>query len=149
MVKIRRAITIQVTGLILVAFVVALLSRVFPLADILADVQQRVMHLGAWSAIFYPLLYACCNVLLLPGGVLSIGGGFFFWSLVGFSDRAARECHGRSDLVLYQPLARASHASAPAAAQQDDGRARASGRTRGLENHPAESIASPVSYQLA
>lgn len=84
MVKIRRAITIQVTGLILVAFVVALLSRVFPLADILADVQQRVMHLGAWSAIFYPLLYACCNVLLLPGGVLSIGGGFFFGLWWGF-----------------------------------------------------------------
>ncbi len=84
MVEIRRAITIQVTGLILVTFAVALLSRVFPLADILADVQQRVMHLGAWSAIFYPLLYACCNVLLLPGGVLSIGGGFFFGLWWGF-----------------------------------------------------------------
>ena len=42
------------------------------------------MHLGAWSAIWYPLLYAGCNVLLLPGGLLSIGGGFFFGLWWGF-----------------------------------------------------------------
>jgi uncharacterized membrane protein YdjX (TVP38/TMEM64 family) len=40
--------------------------------------------LGVWSAIFYPLLYAACNVLLLPGGVLSVGGGFFFGLWWGF-----------------------------------------------------------------
>jgi uncharacterized membrane protein YdjX (TVP38/TMEM64 family) len=32
----------------------------------------------------YPLLYAACNVLLLPGGVLSIGAGFFFGLWWGF-----------------------------------------------------------------
>jgi len=42
------------------------------------------MHLGAWSAIWYPLLYVGCNVLLLPGGLLSIGGGFFFGLWWGF-----------------------------------------------------------------
>ena len=42
------------------------------------------MHWGAWSAICYPLLYASCNVLLLPGGFLSIGGGFFFGLWWGF-----------------------------------------------------------------
>src|SRR6266481_749359 len=36
------------------------------------------MRWGVWSAICYPILYACCNVLLLPGGILSIGSGFFF-----------------------------------------------------------------------
>ena len=40
--------------------------------------------LGAWSAVWYPILYACCNVLLLPGGLLSIGGGFFFGLWWGF-----------------------------------------------------------------
>src|SRR4029077_4829303 len=30
-------------------------------------------------------LYACCNVLLLPGGVLSIGAGFFFGLWWGFA----------------------------------------------------------------
>jgi uncharacterized membrane protein YdjX (TVP38/TMEM64 family) len=47
-------------------------------------VQQRVMHWGVWSAICYPLLYAGCNVLLLPGGILSIGAGFFFGLWWGF-----------------------------------------------------------------
>jgi uncharacterized membrane protein YdjX (TVP38/TMEM64 family) len=55
-----------------------------PVADMLAAVQQRVMRWGVWSAICYPILYACCNVLLLPGGMLSIGGGFFFGLWWGF-----------------------------------------------------------------
>ena len=42
------------------------------------------MKWGVWSAICYPILYACCNVLLLPGGILSIGGGFFFGLWWGF-----------------------------------------------------------------
>ena len=42
------------------------------------------MRWGVWSAICYPILYACCNVLLLPGGILSIGGGFFFGLWWGF-----------------------------------------------------------------
>jgi len=84
MVQIRRAIIIQLSGLILVAGALFFLSRIFPVVDILATIQQRVMHWGAWSAIFYPVLYACCNVLLLPGGVLSIGAGFFFGLWWGF-----------------------------------------------------------------
>ncbi|MEP6937287.1 MAG: TVP38/TMEM64 family protein [Chthoniobacterales bacterium] len=84
MVKIRRAILGQITGLVLVSIALFALSRFFPIGELLSAVQQRVMHLGAWSAICYPLLYACCNVLLLPGGVLSIGGGFFFGLWWGF-----------------------------------------------------------------
>jgi uncharacterized membrane protein YdjX (TVP38/TMEM64 family) len=84
MVKIHRAMIVQLSGLIIVAIVLFFLSRVLPLVDILATVQQRVMQWGAWSAICYPLLYACCNVLLLPGGVLSIGDGFFFGLWWGF-----------------------------------------------------------------
>lgn len=84
MVHVRRAVFVQVGGLLLVAIALFVLSRLFPLADILASVQERVMHWGAWSAICYPLLYACCNVLLLPGGFLSIGGGFFFGLWWGF-----------------------------------------------------------------
>ena len=84
MVHIRRAIIIQLAGLILVGVSVFFLSRAFPLVDIVADIQQRVMRWGAWSAIWYPLLYACCNVLLLPGGVLSVGAGFFFGLWWGF-----------------------------------------------------------------
>ena len=84
MVHVRRAVFVQVAGLVTVGLALFFLSRIFPLADLLASVQERVMHWGAWSAVCYPLLYACCNVLLLPGGFLSIGGGFFFGLWWGF-----------------------------------------------------------------
>jgi len=80
----RRAFWFQIGGLIVAIIVIAILWHFFPVADLLAAVQERVMHWGAWSAIFYPLLYASCNLLLLPGGVLSIGGGFFFGLWWGF-----------------------------------------------------------------
>ncbi|HEV3408660.1 MAG TPA: TVP38/TMEM64 family protein [Chthoniobacterales bacterium] len=84
MLQVRRALLIQISGLVLVMALFAALSRVLPLADWLAAVQQEVVQWGAWSAICYPLLYAFCNVLLLPGGFLSIGGGFFFGLWWGF-----------------------------------------------------------------
>src|SRR6202521_2055564 len=84
MIQVRRAIIVQLSVLIIVAIALFFLSRFFPIVDILAAVQQRVMQWGVWSAICYPLLYACCNVLLLPGGVLSIGAGFFFGLWWGF-----------------------------------------------------------------
>ena len=46
--------------------------------------QQRVMSWGAWGAVCYPLLFAACNILLLPGGILAVGGGFFFGLWWGF-----------------------------------------------------------------
>jgi len=85
MVRIRRAIILQLSGLLIVEAALFLLSRRFPLVDELADVQQHVMRWGVWSAIWYPVLYACCNVLLLPGGVLSVGAGFFFGLWWGFA----------------------------------------------------------------
>lgn len=84
MVQIRRAIILQLSGLLVVGLLFFFLSRLFPVVDILADVQQHIMRWGAWSAIWYPVLYACCNVLLLPGGVLSVGAGFFFGLWWGF-----------------------------------------------------------------
>src|SRR5712691_860061 len=82
--KVRRAMYIQVGSLVAVGILFFVASRFFPIADAVAQVQQKVMHLGGWSALCYPLLYACCNVLLLPGGLLSIGGGFFFGLWWGF-----------------------------------------------------------------
>ena len=82
--KMRRAFYMQIGGVLLLTTLIFALDRLLPLADAVARVQQRIMHLGIWSAICYPLLYACCNVLLLPGGLLSIGGGFFFGLWWGF-----------------------------------------------------------------
>ncbi len=84
MVAVRRALLVQISGLVIVGVLLFTLSQFFPIADMLATVQGHVMRWGVWSAICYPLLYACCNVLLLPGGFLSIGGGFFFGLWWGF-----------------------------------------------------------------
>ena len=66
-----------------IAFALAL-SRFFPVVSFVAAFQERVMSWGAWAGICYPLLFAACNVLLLPGGVLAVGGGFFFGLWWGF-----------------------------------------------------------------
>src|SRR3954451_13974535 len=84
MLHVRRAIFVQLAGLLLAAVALFICSRYFPVIDAIAAVQRYVMHLGAWSAICYPLLYACCNILLIPGGFLSMGGGFFFGLWWGF-----------------------------------------------------------------
>jgi len=84
MFQVRRAIVVQLSGLFAIGAGIFLASRILPVVDLLASIQQHVMHWGVWSAICYPLLYACCNVLLLPGGVLSVGAGFFFGLWWGF-----------------------------------------------------------------
>jgi uncharacterized membrane protein YdjX (TVP38/TMEM64 family) len=84
MLRNRRAFYLQVAGFLIAAALIMLLSRFFPIVDLIAAVQQRVMHWGVWSAICYPLLFAVCNLLLLPGGILNIGGGFFFGLWWGF-----------------------------------------------------------------
>src|SRR5213075_2100189 len=66
-----------------IALVVAL-SRLFPVVTFVEALQERVMSWGAWAGIFYPLLFAACKILLLPGGVLAVGGGFFFGLWWGF-----------------------------------------------------------------
>lgn len=79
-----RVFYFQLVGLALFVVAFVLVQHVFPVADWVASIQQKVMRWGVWSAVCYPLLYACCNVLLLPGGILSIGGGFFFGLWWGF-----------------------------------------------------------------
>src|SRR5947199_7064425 len=82
--KVPRALYWQAAALLLVIALVWALSRFFPVVDFIAMLQRRVMSLGAWAAICYPLLFAACNVLLLPGGILAVGGGFFFGLWWGF-----------------------------------------------------------------
>src|SRR5467141_2650133 len=82
--KVPRSLYWQAAALLLVIALVWALSRFFPVVDFIAVLQQRVMSLGAWAGICYPLLFAACNVLLLPGGILAVGGGFFFGLWWGF-----------------------------------------------------------------
>jgi uncharacterized membrane protein YdjX (TVP38/TMEM64 family) len=82
--KVRRALYLQLAAFALAIALLLLLSRFFPIVEFITVAQQRVMHWGAWSAIGYPLLFALCNILLLPGGLLSVGAGFFFGLWWGF-----------------------------------------------------------------
>src|SRR5260370_35618441 len=84
MLRVRRSIYWQVAALVVAVALMFALSRFFPVVDFIQALQQRVMSLGAWTAICYPLLLAVCNVLLLPGGILALGGGFFFGLWWGF-----------------------------------------------------------------
>jgi uncharacterized membrane protein YdjX (TVP38/TMEM64 family) len=83
--QIHRAICWQLGALLIAIALVAVISRFFPIVDLIEALQRRVMSWGAWGAVCYPLLFAACNILLLPGGVLAVGGGFFFglwWGLL-------------------------------------------------------------------
>src|SRR3989449_6810171 len=84
MLEIRRAIYWQLAGLAIAVALVSMLSGFFPVVDFVEALQERVMRWGALGAICYPLLFAVCNILLLPGGVLAVGGGFFFGLWWGF-----------------------------------------------------------------
>jgi len=84
MVKTRRAIHFQLGGFAAAIGLLLLLSRFFPIVDLVESVQQRVVHWGVGGAISYPFLFAGCNVLLLPGGILCVGAGLFFGLWWGF-----------------------------------------------------------------
>ncbi len=75
----------QVGGLVLLMIAAFVLSSRYPVIDWLAAGQKSIERLGFWSGLVYPFAYAICNVLLLPGGVLSVGAGFFFGLWWGFA----------------------------------------------------------------
>ena len=74
----------QIGALVLAIALAIALSRFVPVVNFVEVSQQRVMNWGAWAAIGYPLLFALCSILLLPGGILAVGGGFFFGLWWGF-----------------------------------------------------------------
>jgi uncharacterized membrane protein YdjX (TVP38/TMEM64 family) len=80
----RRALNFQFGVFVVAVASMLLLSRFVPVIAVMTAAQQRVMQWGAWSALCYPLLFAICNLLLLPGGILCIGSGFFFGLWWGF-----------------------------------------------------------------
>src|SRR5947209_5307845 len=84
MLEARRAVWLQVATFTVVIASFLFLWHFFPIIDFVVALQRRVLGLSAWSAICYPLLFAACNLLLLPGGIVSVGGGFFFGLWWGF-----------------------------------------------------------------
>jgi uncharacterized membrane protein YdjX (TVP38/TMEM64 family) len=84
MLKFSRAIWWQVGAVVTGIVIAVLLSRFLPILGFIEESQRRVMTWGPWGAVCYPLLFAACSVLLLPGGILAVGGGFFFGLWWGF-----------------------------------------------------------------
>src|SRR2546428_4659998 len=82
--KVSRAMCYQIGALVLAIALAIALSLFLPVVNFIEALQQRVMSWGAWAAVCYPLLFALCNILLLPGGILAVGGGFFFGLWWGF-----------------------------------------------------------------
>jgi len=82
--SVRRIIFWQGAAVIAAIALALTLSRFFPVVSFVAALQEHVMSWGAWAGICYPLLFAACNILLLPGGILAVGGGFFFGLWWGF-----------------------------------------------------------------
>lgn len=85
MTRFRRAFVLQAGGLALIIAALLFAARSEQARELVALAQRHVLELGPWSAVCYPLLFALCNVLLLPGGVLCIGAGFFFGLWWGFA----------------------------------------------------------------
>ena len=84
MLKVGRAICWQVGAVAIVIVIAIVLSRFLPIVSFIEVSQRRVMSWGTWGAVCYPLLFAACSILLLPGGILAVGGGFFFGLWWGF-----------------------------------------------------------------
>jgi uncharacterized membrane protein YdjX (TVP38/TMEM64 family) len=83
--RVRRALFLQFVGGAAAVGLLLWASRYFPLLEWITAAQHHVAAMGIWGAVLYPLLYAVCNVLLLPGGSLAIGSGLFFGLWWGFA----------------------------------------------------------------
>jgi uncharacterized membrane protein YdjX (TVP38/TMEM64 family) len=84
MYRVRRALFLQLAGGVAAVLFVVWLSRHYPLLAWITQAQEHITAMGRWGGVLYPLLYAACNVLLLPAGTLAIGSGLFFGLWWGF-----------------------------------------------------------------
>jgi uncharacterized membrane protein YdjX (TVP38/TMEM64 family) len=98
--RISWTLIFQLIGLGIGAVAICFVATHYPLIDWVAAVQQKVEKLGVWSGIAYPFVCAICNLLLLPGGVLSMGGGFFFGLTWGFFLVLAGNLIGAATAIL-------------------------------------------------
>jgi uncharacterized membrane protein YdjX (TVP38/TMEM64 family) len=98
--KIRRALLLQLCGIVFAIVIAAWLVHRFPVAHYLIRAQEKIGAMQFWGGVLYPLLYAACNVLLLPGGVLAVGSGLFFGLWWGFFLNVAGNVAGAATAFL-------------------------------------------------
>lgn len=98
--KANRAMLWHLLSLPLLALVPVLLVRWLPMAEYVTQAQRRLTELELWGGVLYPLLFAGCNLLLLPGGVLAIGSGLFFGLWWGWALNVVGSTLGAAIAVL-------------------------------------------------
>jgi uncharacterized membrane protein YdjX (TVP38/TMEM64 family) len=96
----NRAMLWHALSLPLLALVLVLLVRWLPVAEYVTRAQRRLTELELWGGVLYPLLFAGCNLLLLPGGVLAIGAGLFFGLWWGWALNVLGSTLGAAAAVL-------------------------------------------------
>lgn len=76
--KANRAILLHTLSVPVLAALLLVAVRWLPVAEYITQAQHSITRLEVYGALLYPVLFAVCNVLLLPGGVLAVGAGLFF-----------------------------------------------------------------------
>jgi uncharacterized membrane protein YdjX (TVP38/TMEM64 family) len=73
-----RATVLQAVVALLVVGALVYVARSAPFLGAVEGTEEVVRQWGTLSIVLYPLLVMAATVLFLPGGILSLGGGFFF-----------------------------------------------------------------------
>ncbi len=84
MLKIRQALALQIIAFGIGIILLFTAVRMFPVLDWIGAAEKWMIDQGWVGLLLYPLAYALCNLLLLPGGVLALGAGYFFGVWKGF-----------------------------------------------------------------
>ena len=80
-----KAVALQLVSFAVTASILFVVSRLIPLDQLLHRIDGWINAHRPWSVLCYPLVHACCNLLLLPAGVLVVGSGFLFGLWQGFA----------------------------------------------------------------
>jgi uncharacterized membrane protein YdjX (TVP38/TMEM64 family) len=73
-----KATVLQAAVALLVVVALVYVARSAPFLGAVEETEDVVRRWGTLSIVIYPLLVMAATVLFLPGGILSLGGGFFF-----------------------------------------------------------------------
>ena len=73
-----KATVLQALVALLVVGALIYIARSAPFLGAVEETEDVVRRWGTMSIVIYPLLVMAATVLFLPGGILSLGGGFFF-----------------------------------------------------------------------